>query len=57
MMKNIFLRITHNALRRVMFVVLCLLCFGCTSEEDSQPANGSSTDTSLSTYEEEHWQW
>lgn len=56
-MKNLFLRITHNALRRVMFVVLCLLCFGCTSEEDSQPANGSSTDTSLSTYEEEHWQW
>lgn len=54
MKNNKNLRITHNAL---MVVVVFLLFCGCTSDDYVEAIDTVTSDSVLSTYEEEYWEW
>ena len=51
------LRITHNALKYVVMLSMVLLYFGCTAEEEETADSVAAADSSLSTYQEEYWEW
>ena len=57
MKDKIFLRITHNALKYVVILSIGLLYLGCTSEEEETVDSVAFADSSLSTYQEEYWEW
>ena len=52
-----FLRITHNALKYIVMLSMGLLYFGCTTEEVETADSVATADSSLSTYQEEYWEW
>ena len=52
-----FLRITHNALKFVVMLSISLLYFGCTAEEEETADSVAAADSSVSTYQEEYWEW
>lgn len=52
-----FLRITHNALKFVVILSMGLLYLGCTAEEEETADSVAAADSSVSTYEEEYWEW
>lgn len=51
------LRITHNALKYVVLLSMSLLYLGCTTEEVETSDSVAAADSSLSTYQEEYWEW
>lgn len=57
MKDKIFLRITHNALKYVVILSIGLLYLGCTAEEEEKADSVAAADSSLSTYQEEYWEW
>ena len=57
MKNNKNLRITHNALKYVVMLSMVLLYLGCTAEEEETADSVATADSSLSTYQEEYWEW
>lgn len=57
MRKYLILRITHNALAVVILLSMSCLTWGCTREEEGVLEGDAAGDSSVSTYEEEYWEW